>query len=147
MQNGAVTGWLCCGRNCSTEEHEEEEEEEEGEGEARIVIETKAKKHAERNKKEITSSKKRKTKKCYIVFVVISNSTKYSSMLLELKTKSLRVVTKNLPKKQVIIGLVYSFLSCTKHFMKYNSNRENSLTLRTLQKCSGRIQKLQGFLP
>lgn len=77
LQNGAVMGWLCCGRNCSTEEEEEEE---------RIVIETKAKKHAERNKKEITSSKKRKTKKCYIVFVVISNSTKYSSKLLELKT-------------------------------------------------------------
>lgn len=56
LQNGAVMGWLCCGRNCSTEEEEEEE---------RIVIETKAKKHAERSKKEITSSKKRKTKKCY----------------------------------------------------------------------------------
>lgn len=36
LQNGAVMGWLCCGRNCSTEEEEAEEEE-------RIVIETKAK--------------------------------------------------------------------------------------------------------
>jgi hypothetical protein len=50
LQNGAVIGWLCCGRNCSTEE----------EGEGGIVIETKAKKRAERNKKEITSSKNRK---------------------------------------------------------------------------------------
>jgi hypothetical protein len=26
LQNGAVMGWLCCGKNCSTEEEEEKEE-------------------------------------------------------------------------------------------------------------------------
>jgi hypothetical protein len=31
LQNGTVMGWLCCGRNCSTEEEEEEKEEEEKE--------------------------------------------------------------------------------------------------------------------
>jgi hypothetical protein len=83
LQNDAVMGWLCCGRNCSTEEEEEEEE--------GIVVETEAKKDAERNKKEITSSKKRKTKKCCIVFVVISVSFKYSSKLLVLETLNLFV--------------------------------------------------------